>query len=67
MSGKFYPSIQPQQHVRADTLEQHLNLRLKDINRFNISIRNIKDIKNVYNHEAKTYKHKSEIYQLINF
>ena len=41
MSEKLYPSFQPQ----ADSLKQHLNLRLKRINSFNNSIQNIKDQK----------------------
>ena len=62
MNEKLYPSLQPQ----VDSLEQHLNLRLKEINSFNISIQNIKDIKNFYNHEAKKYKKKGKQYKLIN-
>ena len=62
MNEKLYPSLQPQ----VDSLEQHLNLRLKEINSFNNSIQNIKDIKNFYNHEAKKYKKKSKQYKLIN-
>ena len=62
MNEKLYPSLQPQ----VDNLEQHLNLRLKEINSFNNSIQNIKDIKNFYNHEAKKYKKKSKQYKLIN-
>ena len=62
MSEKLYPSLQPQ----ADSLEQHLNLRLKDINSFNISIQKIKDIEIFYNHEAKKYKKKSKQYKLKN-
>ena len=62
MNEKLYPSFQPQ----VDSLEQHLNLRLKEINSFNNSIQNIKDIKNFYNHEAKKYKKKSKQYKLIN-
>ena len=62
MNKKLYPSLQPQ----VDSLEQHLNLRLKEINSFNNSIQNIKDNKNFYNHEAKKYKKKSKQYKLIN-
>ena len=62
MNEKLYPCLQPQ----VDSLEQHLNLRLKEINSFNNSIQNIKDIKNFYNHEAKKYKKKSKQYKLIN-
>ena len=62
MNEKLYPSLQPQ----VDSLEQHLNLRLKEINSFNNSIQNIKDIKNFYNHEAKKYKKTSKQYKLIN-
>ena len=57
MSEKLYPCLQP-----SDSLD----LRLKEINSFNISIQNIKDIRNFYNHEAKKYKKKSKIYKLIN-
>ena len=62
MNEKLYPSLQP----LVDSLEQHLNLRLKEINSFNNSIQNIKDIKNFCNHEAKKYKKKSKQYKLIN-
>ena len=62
MNEKLYPSLQQQ----VDSLEQHLNIRLKEINSFNNSIQNIKDIKNFYNHEAKKYKKKSKQYKLIN-
>ena len=44
MSEKLYPCLQP-----SDSLD----LRLKEINSFNNSIQNIKDIQNFYNHEAK--------------
>ena len=57
MSEKLYPCLQP-----SDSLD----LRLKEINRFNNSIQNIKDIHNFYNHEAKKYKKKSKQYKLIN-
>ena len=57
MSEKLYPCLQP-----SDSLD----LRLKEINSFNNSIQNIKDIQNFYNHEAKKYKKKSKIYKLIN-
>ena len=46
--------------------DQNLDLRLKEINSFNNSIQNIKDIQNFYNHEAKKYKKKSKIYKIIN-
>ena len=61
MSEKLYPSLQPQ----ADSLEQHLNLRLEEINSFNNSIQNIKDSKNFYNHEAKKYKEKSKSSEIV--
>ena len=48
MSEKLYSCLQ--QHPDS------LDLRLKEINSFNNSVRNIKDIKNFYNHEAKKYK-----------
>ena len=44
----------------------NLDLRLKEINSFNNSIQNIKDIQKFYNHEAKKYKKKSKQYKLIN-
>ena len=44
----------------------NLDLRLKEINSFNNSIQNIKDIQNFYNHEAKKYKKKSKQYKLVN-
>ena len=44
----------------------NLDMRLKEINSFNNSIQNIKDIQNFYNHEAKKYKKKSKQYKLIN-
>ena len=49
MTDIFYPSLQTQ----ADGFEQHLNLPLNEMNSFNSSIQNIKDIKTFYNHEAK--------------
>ena len=57
MSEKLYPCLQQ---------DQNLDLRLKEINSFNNSIQNIKDIQNFYNHEAKKYKKKSKIYKIIN-
>ena len=57
MSEKLYPCLQQ---------NQNLDLRLKEINSFNNSIQNIKDVQNFYNHEAKKYKKKSKIYKLIN-
>ena len=57
MSEKLYPCLQP-----SDSLD----LRLKEINSFNSSIQNIKDIQNFYNHEAKKYKKKSKTYKIIN-
>ena len=57
MSEKVYPCLQP-----SDSLD----LRLKEINSFNNSIQNIKDIQNFYNHEAKKYKKKSKTYKIIN-
>ena len=60
MSEKLYPCLQ--QNQNADSLD----LRLKEINSFNNSIQNIKDIQNFYNHEAKKYKKKSKIYKFIN-
>ena len=57
MSEKLYPCLQP-----SDSLD----LRLKEINSFDNSIQNIKDIQNFYNHEAKKYKKKSKTYKTIN-
>ena len=57
MSEKLYPCLQQ---------DQNLDLRLKEINSFNNSNQNIKDIQNFYNHEAKKYKKKSKIYKIIN-
>ena len=57
MSEKLYPCLQP-----SDSLD----LRLKEINSFNNSIQNIKDIQKFYNHEAKKYKKKSKQYKIIN-
>ena len=56
MSEKLYPCLRE---------SDNLDLRLKEINSFNNSIQNIKDIQNFYNHEAKKYKKKSKIYKLI--
>ena len=39
---------------------------MKEINNFDISIQNIKDIQTFYNHEAKKYKKKSKTYKLTN-
>ena len=58
MSEKLYPCLQQ---------DQNLDLRLKEINSFNNSIQNIKDIQSFYNHEAKKYEKKSKIYKLINY
>ena len=57
MSEKLYPCLQQ---------DQNLDLRLKEINSFNNSIQNIKDIQKFYNHEAKKYKKKSKIHKLTN-
>ena len=57
MSEKLYPCLRE---------SDNLDMRLKEINSFNNSIQNIKDIQNFYNHEAKKYKKKSKIYKLIN-
>ena len=60
MSEKLYPCLQRNQNPDS------LDMRLKEINNFNNSIQNIKDIQIFYNHEAKKYKKKSKIYKLIN-
>ena len=57
MSEKLYSCLQP-----SDSLD----LRLKEINSFNNSFQNIKDIQNFFYHEAKKYKKKSKIYKIIN-
>ena len=57
MSEKLYPCLHP-----SDSPD----LRLKEINSFNNSIQNIKDIQNFYNHEAKKYKKKSKTYKIMN-
>ena len=44
---------------QADSLEQHLNLQLKEINNFYNSIQNKKDFEKFYSHEVKKYKQKS--------
>ena len=46
MSEKLYPSLR----------EDALDMRLKEISSFSISIQNIKDIKLFHIHEAKKYK-----------
>ena len=50
MSKKLYPNLR-----ESDSLD----MRLKEINIFNNSVQNIKDIQNFYNHEAKNFKKKS--------
>ena len=45
MGEKLYPTLQ------ADSSD----MPLKDINRFNTSIQNLKNINNFNNHEAKKY------------
>ena len=57
MSEKLYPCLRE---------SDNLDMRLKEINSFNNSIQNIKDVRNFYNHEAKKYKKKSKQYKLIN-
>ena len=57
MSEKLYPSLRE---------SDNLDLRLKEINSFNNSIQNIKDIQNFYNHECKKYKKKCRLYKIIN-
>ena len=57
MSEKVYPSLR-----ESDAL----NIRLKEINSFNISILNIKDTQNFYNHEAEKYKKKSKTCKIMN-
>ena len=64
MSEKLY--AEPAKLCPCLLQDQNLDLRLKEINSFNNSIQNIKDIQNFYNHEAKKYKKKSKIYKLIN-
>ena len=57
MSEKLYPCLRE---------SDNLDMRLEEINSFNNSIQNIKDIQNFYNHEAKKYKKKSKTYKIIN-
>ena len=57
MSEKLYPCLRE---------SDNLDMRLKEINSFNNSIQNIKDIQNFYNHEAKKYKKKSKTYKILN-
>ena len=62
MSEKLYPCL-----LESDNLDKgSLDMRLKEINSFNNSIQNIKDIQNFYNHEAKKYKKKSKQYKHVN-
>ena len=60
MTEKLYPCLQ--QNQKPDSLD----LRLKEINSFDNSIQNIKDIQIFHNHEAKKYKKKSKTYKIIN-
>ena len=62
MSEKLHPSLQPQ----IDSVDQHLNQQLKEINSFNNSSQLIKDFKNFDNHECKKYKTKSKRYKNSN-
>ena len=55
--ANMYPSLRE---------SDNLCLRLKEINSFNISIQNMKDFQNFYNHEAKKYKKKSKANKIIN-
>ena len=50
MSEKLYPCLQQNQNPDS------LDLRLKEINSFNNSIQNEKDIQNFYIHKCKKYK-----------
>ena len=43
-----------------------LDIRLKEINSFNISIQNTKDIRNFFNHEAENHKKTSKTKKIIN-
>ena len=62
MSEKLYPCLR-----ESDSFDKgSLDMRLKEINCFNNSIQNMKDIENFYNHEAEKYKKKSKQYKLIN-
>ena len=55
--AKLYPSLR-----ESDSLD----FRLKEVNSFNNSIQNIKDIQKFYNQECKKYKKKSKTYKIIN-
>ena len=59
MREKLYPCLQQNQNPDSP------DLRLKEIKCFNISIQNIKDNKNFYNHEAKKFKKKSKTFKII--
>ena len=54
---KLYPSLR-----ESDALD----IRLKEINRFNNSIQSINDILKFYNHEAKKDEKKSKTFKIIN-
>ena len=55
--AKLYPNLR-----ESDSLD----FRIKEINSFNNSIQNIKDIQNFYNHECKKFKKKSKLYKTKN-
>ena len=57
MTEKLYPCLRE---------SDNLDIRLKEINSFNISNQNTKDIQTFYNREAKKYKKKSKTYKIIN-
>ena len=55
--AKLYPSLR-----ESDALQ----IRLKEIDYFIISIQNMKGIQNFYNHEAKKYGKKPKTFKIIN-
>jgi len=65
---KLYPNLgsNPQGNHNLNSLEQQLELRLKEMNSFNNSVNNIKDIKNFYNYETKKYKKLNDRFKLLN-
>ena len=65
---KLYPShgSNPQGNPNPNSLEQQLELRLKEMNSFNNSVNNIKDIKHFYNYETKKYKKLNDRFKLLN-
>ena len=57
---KLYPSLNS-----VSSIESALNQQLKEINSFQNSVQNIKDIRTFYSHEVKKYKKKCKTIKLI--